>query len=129
MYTFTKEERLRHKKDIDRLFSEGIRFYFDPFLILYISDPFVSKYPARVLISVPKKKIRKAVKRNLIKRRIREAYRLHKIPFYKILKQQQRFCSLALIYTSDKIDEYKEIEEKIILILERLQKEYENRNQ
>ena len=129
MYTFTKEERLKHKKDIDRLFSEGNRFNLDPFLVLYSSNPLASKYPARVLISVPKKRIKSAVDRNLIKRRIREAYRLHKNPFYEILKQQLRFCSLALIYTSVKIAEYKEVEEKIILILERLQREYEKGNQ
>ena len=129
MHTFTKEERLKHKKDIDRLFSEGNRFYFDPFLVLHSSGPLASQYPAKVLISVPKKKIRSAVDRNLIKRRIREAYRLHKNPFYETLKQHLRFCSLALIYTSGNITEYKEVEEKIILILERLQREYEKGNQ
>lgn len=129
MYTFIKEERLRHKKDIDRLFSEGIRFYSDPFLVIRISEPFDSRHPMRVLISVSKKRIRKAVLRNRMKRRIREAYRTHKTALYDTLNKNRRFCTLALIYNSGEIAEYKDVEEKIILILKRLQKEYEKPNQ
>jgi len=128
MYSFRKKERLKSKKAIDLLFSEGESFFIDPFQVIQISEPFDSGYPARLLISVSKKKVRKAVTRNLLKRRIREAYRLHKAPFYKSLNQHHRFCSLALIYSTSKIAEYKEIEEKIILILQRLQKENEKDN-
>ena len=129
MYTFKKEERLTSKKAIDRLFDKGMSFYLDPFHVIRTSEPFTSKFPVRVLISIPRKKIRKAVDRNLLKRRIREAYRLHKNPFLETLSQRNGYCTMALIYSSGKIADYKEIEEKIILILERLQKEYEKADQ
>ncbi len=129
MYTFTKEERLNSKKAIDRLFDEGVSFYLDPFHVIRTAEPFASKSPVRVLISIPRRKIRKAVNRNLLKRRIREAYRLHKNPFLETLRQLDGHCTMALIYTSGKIAGYKEIEEKIILILKRLQKEYEKADQ
>ena len=77
------------------------------------------------MVSVPKKKIRKAVKRNLLKRRIREAFRLQKKPFYEFLTARQANCSFAVVYNSGEIAEYKVLEEKILLVLQRLQKEYE----
>jgi ribonuclease P protein component len=129
MYTFRKEERLHSKKAIDRLFAEGVSFYLDPFQVVRTNEPFEAKSRVRVLISIPRKKIRKAVDRNLVKRRIREAYRLHKNPFSETLRQLNGYCTVALIYSAGKIAGYKEIEEKIILILERLQKEYEKADQ
>lgn len=124
MQTFTREERLRSKKIIERLFAEGKNFNVPPFFIIWIPDEYVSFSPARILISVSKRKIRKAVDRNLLKRRIREAYRGNKNLLYEFLIKHNRKCSFAVVYSSGKIAEYKEIEEKIILVLQRLQKEY-----
>lgn len=129
MHTFKKEERLTSKKAIDRLFSESKGFYLDPFSVIWSTEPFDTAYPARILISVPRKKIRKAVQRNFIKRRIREAYRLQKKSFYEFLVNNKSYCSFALIYNSREIKEYKVLEEKILLVLQRLQKEYEKGNQ
>jgi ribonuclease P protein component len=129
MYSFRKEERLNNKKAIDRLFDEGKSFNSDPFHVIRSSEPFDSKHPLRVLISIPRKKIRKAVVRNLLKRRIREAYRLHKHALYNTLCKTRGYCTLGLIYTSVEIAGFKEIEEKIIMILQRLQKEYEKTDQ
>lgn len=129
MFTFSKEERLSSKKVIDRLFAEGKSMHVTPFRIIWLEDTFESNQPSRVMIGIPRKKIRIAVKRNLLKRRIREAYRLNKKPFVDFLTQHGRCCSVAFIYTSDNVTEYKELEEKIILVLKRLQKEYEKDNQ
>lgn len=96
-----------------------------PFNVQWSSAPFISSFPARILIAVPKKKIRKAVKRNLLKRRIKEAYRLQKSPFYDCLRSHNACCSFAVIYSSPEIAEYKVLEEKILLVLQRLQKEYD----
>jgi len=124
MYTFGKDERLKSKKIIDRLFSEGESFYLDPFLVIWLTNP-EDISPASILISISKKKIRKAVVRNLLKRRIREAYRLNKIPFRNFLLEHKVGCSIAFVYTSSQIADYKDIEKKIILILQRLQSRYE----
>ena len=75
------------------------------------------------IIVVPKKKIRLAVKRNIIRRRLKEAYRLNKIELENMLKNKQLQLSIAVIYQKGKILPYKTVEEEIKLILERLSKE------
>lgn len=125
MVRFKKSERLRSKKIIEQLFTSKHRFYQDPFLVIWLDDSFESAVPLRILISVSKKKHRKATERNCIKRRIREAYRLNKQPFIDFLNKIQRQCTLAVVYTSGTIIEYHEIERKIYWMLERLQREYE----
>lgn len=124
--TFSKEERLTNKKKIDYLFANGSGFNLYPFRAIWVfSDAQDAKSPAQVLISVSKKKIKKAVTRNLLKRRIREGYRKNKTELYSFLTKNNIDCSLALVYIASDIALYKEIEQKIISILQRLESEYE----
>ena len=77
-YTLSKEERLSWKRYIDPLFAKGQSFVAFPLRVIYL--PLEEEMPARAsfLVSVPKKKFKRAVKRNLIKRQVREAYRTSK---------------------------------------------------
>lgn len=84
-------------------------------------------HPVKVLVSVSRKNFKKATDRNLIKRRIKEAYRKNKQGFYTFLDDRQLHCLLAFVYTSREILPYKEIEKKIILTLHKLQEEIEGR--
>ncbi|WP_221408153.1 ribonuclease P protein component [Fulvivirga imtechensis] len=111
--TFKKSERLCSKKAIQELFSKGSSFYIYPFKIISRADPKGSFH--QILISVPKRNFKKAVLRNKFKRRIREAYRLNK----HLLKSTSKL-QIAYIYTAKELLEYKEIERKLILALERL---------
>ena len=128
MQTFRKEERLSKVKLINKLFSEGKRFTIDPFRIYWMEIELENKFPAQVLINVSKKHIKRSVDRNLVKRRIREAYRKNKSTYYSYLKAYSKKCVFALLYNSGEIASYKDIEEKIILILQRLQSVHENNN-
>jgi ribonuclease P protein component len=83
-------------------------------------------FPAQLLISVPKLNLRKAVQRNKIKRRIREAYRLNKGILYDDLMERQQQMALCIIYTSKEILPSSLIREKIILLLQRLRKGHAN---
>jgi ribonuclease P protein component len=77
-FIFSKNERLCHKKQIDRLFSDGKSFTLDPLKVYYLLQEVNDNQPAQVLIAIPRKKFRRAVDRNHLKRLIREAYRLNK---------------------------------------------------
>lgn len=77
-FTFKKEERISSEKIIKELFDKGSSFYLYPFKVFFQPNP-DSAYPLhQILISVSKRNFKRAVDRNLIKRRIREAYRLNK---------------------------------------------------
>lgn len=78
MYTFRKEERLCSRKHLDLLFKNGSSFLLYPFRVSYLFIDQPADVPAQVVINVPKKRYKRAVDRNLLKRRIREAYRLNK---------------------------------------------------
>lgn len=80
-------------------------------------------YNAQMAVSVQKRQFKRAVQRNLLKRRIREAYRTNKNVLYEYLDQNNVRIVFMIIYTASDILEYKDIENKIIVILRRLKEE------
>ena len=125
MQTFKKAERLHGRQLIQQLFAEGKSFTLTSFRVIWVKAELKSQYPVEMLIGVPKKNIKKAVLRNRIKRRIREAYRRHKKPLYESLTSKGIACKLMLIYTGKDEIQYKEVEIKINQIIQRLIKENE----
>jgi ribonuclease P protein component len=124
--TFKKAERLCSKKVIDKLFTEGKSIFVHPVKMVYLETQIQSDYPVQVAITVPKRNFKKAVQRNLIKRRLREAYRLNKSKFYKGLGEKQ--VALFFIYSGKSACEYREIEKAIIKGLNKLALEIKGGN-
>ena len=120
MFTFKKPERLCSKKTISNLFTNGKSFTVYPYKIVWESAKLNTKYPAQVAISVPKQNFKRAVKRNLIRRRIKEAYRTNKRILYKELKENNLQIAFMIIYISKDILDFNEIKTKIIIALQRL---------
>ena len=120
MYTFNKSERLNNKVAINKLFEKGQSVIISPFRLLWIENN-NSKYSiAQTLISVPKRNISLATKRNVLKRRINEAFRLNKEKLYAELNERNKQINIAIIYQKQEIQTYKIIEQKINLLLSRL---------
>lgn len=115
-YTFPKSERLTGKKSIEELFAKGSSFFVHPIVLKY---QLVEGASHKILIAVSKKALKKAVDRNLVRRRIREAYRLNK---HQLSAKNNSFYNLAFIYTDQNILAYKEIENKLCKLLQRLEK-------
>ncbi len=124
-YTFKKEERLCSKKIIDQLFSGGASFLSFPLKVIYVPGKLPSKYPVQAAFSASKKNFKRAVKRNLLKRRMRESYRLHKHTLYEDCDKQ---LAVFFIYVGKEIVEYKRIESAMKKALVRLQKEMRLKN-
>jgi|SRR3954471_14008651 len=117
MQTFSKNERLCSKPLIDKLIQKGNSFNGFPFKISWMEIQ-ESTVPVKILISVPKRKFKKAVDRNRIKRLIREAYRKNKQVLIDCLEEKK--IIFLLVYTSKTIIDYTETEAKIKEVLIRL---------
>lgn len=121
-YSFPKGERLTSKIIIKQLFEEGNATFTYPFKLLFLKHPptlaQASSDPPQVLISVPRRKIRKAVHRNWVKRRIREAYRLNK---HLMLNSQNEYeiAYLGILYVAKEKIPFSELEKKLIQLLKR----------
>jgi ribonuclease P protein component len=119
MQTFSKTERLCSQVLIERLVEKGKSFNSFPFRITWMEIA-ESSSPIKIVISVPKRIVKKAVERNKIKRQIREVYRKEKQKCYDLLGDKK--ILLMLVYTSKTKMEFKVLEEKIIEALQRLNK-------
>lgn len=107
-FTFNKIERLCSKKIIDRLFLEGSSVFSFPLKMVYIETQLPAIVPVQAGFSVGKRNFKLAVQRNLIKRRMREVYRLNKAEFYKEMGEKQ--VAVFFIFTGKTIPEYNQIE-------------------
>jgi ribonuclease P protein component len=116
-FTFKKEERLNKEKWIQELFEKGSSFILHPFRVVYLPHPDPMCLTHQVLISVSTRNFKKAVDRNTIKRRIREAYRLNKV---KILSPGKWL--IAYIYIAKEMIPSEMIHKKLALTFERLQR-------
>ena len=119
--TLPKKHILNSKKDIELLFKKGYVLSRGN-LRVHIYQTGKSDIPVRVLFSVPKKNHRSAVKRNLIKRRMREAFRINRHDFMHFLKEEKKCLMLALVFTGQNIPAFKEVEKDMQKVLDKLMK-------
>jgi len=113
--TFNKKERLKSKKEIELLFSEGKSVSKYPIRLVYRKTVFEDDVTIKTGVSVSKKHFKSAVKRNRIKRLLRESYRKNK---YIVANTTHQFTFMFL-YTGKELPEYALIETKIKKILQK----------
>ena len=114
-YSFKKKERLSRETWIQNLFEQGSSFYFHPFKVLYLPHPDPGSTTNQVLFSVSKRQFKRAVDRNTIKRRLREAYRLNK----SALSQPERWL-IAYIYTAKTILPSETFQQKVLGTIQKI---------
>ncbi|WP_190810369.1 ribonuclease P protein component [Flagellimonas sp. S3867] len=113
--TFKKKEKLKNKKVFEQLFVEGKGLTAFPLKLLYTKTDFDDGINIKVGVVAPKKKFKSAVKRNRVKRLLREAYRLNKhVVFNKI---EGNFAFLFL-YLGNTMPNYDEVDGSINKLLE-----------
>ncbi|MBN1925331.1 MAG: ribonuclease P protein component [Prolixibacteraceae bacterium] len=128
-YTLKKQERLSSKILLDKLFKQGKTIFAFPFKFVFIETDDSSQYPAQVAFSVPKKRFKKAVERNLIRRRMKEAYRLNKHIFYNKAGVNERMVVFLIIYIDKEICNYTKIEKGLVKGLKMLAAQFGTSNE
>jgi len=117
---FTKNERLCSLKLIEGLFNDGKVVFSYPFRIIWKQSTLETGFPSQVAITVPKRNFKKAVHRNLLKRRIREAFRKQKGILYAPLNEKGITIIFMIQYTGKEISDYNAIEEAVAAALQKL---------
>ena len=119
-YKLNKDEKLCSRTAVNRLFDEGKSLMAFPLRAAYRLRP-RGDNPTQFLISIPKKRIRKAVERVTLRRRTREAYRLNRRELLEpILEQQGCGVDIAFVYLDNTPAPYSVINEKMINLLTRI---------
>lgn len=124
MYTFKKEERLCNKRLIDKLFHNGSSFLCYPYRVSWMLTDELPGHPAQVVFAVAKKRYKKAVDRNMVKRRTREAYRHYKQTLlYDQLTAADKQIVFSIGYIGKEIAGYDLFEKKMAKLLAQLSSE------
>ena len=126
MEGFPKYERLCKENDIQSLFDQGAGFSCYPYRVVYRFRPVGDKpVTCRLLLSVSKKRFHHAIKRNRVKRLIRESWRKNKAPLYEICQKHTISLDIALVYQATVIHPYEEMVAKTAKAVNEVIRRYE----
>lgn len=121
-----KKYKLCSHRLIEHVYKNGATTKNYPFKLISIPANLTVDVPFQIVFAVPKRNFKKAVERNHIKRLMREAVRKNKGTLFNISTQKNQQLALFLLYTGREIISYSEIEHKIVVLFERLEKLYLN---
>lgn len=118
--TLNKEERLKSRKAIEQLFRSGKTISSPPFRVLY---RFVEQGDAtsKMTVAIPKRMIKHAADRNLLKRRTREVYRVQKHDLNAILQKKNLQIELLFLYQASEILDFAVIKRSVSFLLKKLE--------
>ena len=119
-FSLPKSERLRSLASLRRLFNEGKSGFIFPFRYTLFAESSTSP-SVEVLFSVPKRNHKRANKRNLLRRRSKEAYRLNKLSLHEAVEAKGLNLDIALVYSTKEELSYKTIENAVRRILAEVQ--------
>jgi ribonuclease P protein component len=112
--TLKKDERLCSQKVIGEMFSSGESFLSYPLKVVFQKTESTQPFPVQAAFTVSKRNFKRAVKRNLLKRRMREAFRLNKSGFYDELAAKELHIAVMFVFIGKDPIEFPIIEKAMI---------------
>ena len=120
-FTLGKEERLKSRKQIEKLFAEGKSFAVNPYRIYFlIHGQWTTDHGLQFGVGVSTKNFKRAVDRNRIKRLTREAWRLQKNDLSEKIKTTQKQLNVFFIYTGKELPDFTTVKDKVAVALKKL---------
>ena len=120
---FPKKEKLKSKKLIEKLFKEGKTLTSFPLKLIYFKVEVPVDAKLKTGVAVPKKNFKSAVKRNRIKRLLRESYRLNK---HLVFNNSKGNFAFLILYIGKEMPNYPELEKGMQLILKKFLKKIDD---
>lgn len=124
-FSLNKNERLKSKTEISRLFKDGKFLYTSNFKIGWIYDEKEGESSIKTAVSVPKRNFKLAVDRNRLKRQIKEIYRLNKEIITSTVQNSKFTVNVIIIYTAKEKISYNVMLHEIVSLLQKLSKKIE----
>ena len=123
-FTLGKNERLKSRKQIEKLFAEGKSFAVNPFRIYFIVNGQLSMVKGgsyvQFGVGVSNRNFKRAVDRNRIKRLTREAWRLQKNALSEKIRTTQKQLNVFFIYTGKELPDFTTVKDKVAVALKKL---------
>lgn len=123
-FTYNKKEKLKSKKLLDELFTQGNSFVVFPMKIFFrVVENKLPDTTIQVGVGVSKKYFKHATKRNRIKRLLRETYRQNKLSLHELLNNNNKQLTVFFLYIDKELISYQTLENKMKIALEKLIKQ------
>ena len=122
-FSYNKFEKLKSRKQIELLFAKGKSISAFPVKVFYLPVEHTPVHPVQVGVGVSARNFKKAVDRNTIKRRMREAYRLHKLPIHEHLVAQQKSVAVFILWIDKQMPTTLALQDLMPTVIEKLIKQ------
>lgn len=122
-FSYNKFEKLKSRKQIELLFAKGKSISAFPVKVFYLPVDHTPVHPVQVGVGVSARNFKKAVDRNTIKRRLREAYRLHKLPLHEHLVAQQKSVAVFILWIDKQMPTTLALQDLMPAVIEKLIKQ------
>jgi ribonuclease P protein component len=125
-FSFPRNEHLKHRRLFETLFAKGKKEFKYPVMAVWVETDLLDETPIKAGFTASKKNYKRAVMRNSLKRKMREAYRLQKAPLLQLLQAQNK--QIAVLFVTVKTDNtsYEVLQDKILLLLQEIEGKLRN---
>ena len=122
-FSYNKFEKLKSRKQIELLFAQGKSISSFPVKVFYLPVEHTPEHPVQVGVGVSARNFKKAVDRNTIKRRMREAYRLHKLPLHQHLVAAEKSVAVFILWIDKQLPTSAALQDLMPTVIEKLIKQ------